>query len=1505
MSVKDCLKLTDNLDPDDLTNLNQRLKSLMDAGIPTDEAYTQAAELVMEDVLAERNQLAAEIGEKKGYVQEVTIENLLNPKSFKPAVKVTAKKLTETVEDEVVGETPVDLPPDSVDPESPGAAMRVKAKAEKAESVEYQQAIGKGLDMSKAARLKRAVKMGFDVATTLYHGTDANFKGFAVGSAPGWGRGVYLTNNPNEATEFGDKVIAAYVRITKPFDGNASSLSDSDVENTKIFKSMDKKTKEDYGDEANFDWNEEFAENGRFVGELLRELGFDGIIADRSNNIDGLEVVVFDPSNIRSVNAAFDPDYKDEANILLKRDGTAETAKTKADEKKHTKKVKSWVRKMTRRLNKRVPVTVLDTPADADFDIPADAVGYYHKGQVYLVASNIKTEAQSQQALEHEAIGHLGLEGALGHSKFNELIDDVNNIQVEILMDDTSHPAIRELIEELKAVYVDEDGNYALNSREEAREILAHIAHSKPRIGFVREIYNKISAWLGEWAAKMGYGDPDMAMIESMMIRATNYVRNSTEKYSKASEKDSSIDLETPNQVSQAANPENTAFMRKPTLETALNSREEMNRRIRGEHVTVWHKAKQMAKKYFTAGGLLPPSVFDAKITRDSELEAAEMDVASYSWALEDAFKKDFGIDYEKRTEAQDLMMKDALAGKLDENTPQATAVALEVMRQHMDGMSDRYLEILLEEYNAIDKKVDGEDTKVAEAKMALYELILGNQGEYVHRSYKVYDDPAWPKNVPDKILNNARNYLEAEMLAKEESALAEAIARIETHKEALSNAKSQSAQDNARIKFAKAESALEEVTDSMTTAEQKAARAQTIIEEMLKEGTAFDSFESFISESKLGAKDLSLLKKKKDIAAPILALLGEHTDARLNFARTSTKMQRLIFNDDFLKKVKEVGMGSFLFEDGDQPDGTWKTIAAKGNESYKPLNGLKTTPEINQAFIDALGKEQMEGWYRTIVQINGAVKFGKTVLSPTTAARNWMSASFFAMANGHFDARKIGKSLEVAESYFHNGKRGTMYLKDLKRLGVIYDTPYAGEMMKLLEDSNMSEKLLKGGMKGKHALDMAQKFYQFGDDFWKIVGFENEVALQMKHRGLTRAEAKPVAAERIRNTYPTYSMVGRAVNKLRRFPLAGTFVSFPSEIIRTSFHMVRYAAEDMKHSKELGTRRVIGLALVSSLAYAAQGMAKAMLGVDDDEDEAVRDQLPKWSVNSNIMYTSREDGKINYLDLSFADPYNIFKRALNALLRDEPIDKQVVEAGRELLSPFLGQDILFGTVMDIWMNKKDSGGKVFNPTDNLFWNTVSISDHLRKSLQPGAMNNIERTLRALNEEKSASGIEYNLENEMLALVGFRFSTLDPASNLKYRAYETQQHVKDAGQILNKAARDQNNISESSLKSAFNRSLKYRAEAYKDMLESISAAKKVGVNTKTIRQQLMAARVSKRDIAFLLKGKIPMKRPSKSFLLNDIKAIRSLLGAKASEKLILRRKLVFKWLREYRDKDRN
>lgn len=147
---------------------------------------------------------------------------------------------------------------------------------------------GDGLPMDHASRMARAREMGFDVDTPLYHGTkNPGFDAFDeayYGSHMPWSRqGTHLTANPEEAFIYsGDEgaIIPTFVRPGKHAEVEAHTM-----------RSL-----------------------GEFHSKLqeLKDAGYDSASFPPTN-----ERVVFDPRNIRSVNAAFDPAHADSSNILL------------------------------------------------------------------------------------------------------------------------------------------------------------------------------------------------------------------------------------------------------------------------------------------------------------------------------------------------------------------------------------------------------------------------------------------------------------------------------------------------------------------------------------------------------------------------------------------------------------------------------------------------------------------------------------------------------------------------------------------------------------------------------------------------------------------------------------------------------------------------------------------------------------------------------------------------------------------------------------------------------------------------------------------------------------------------------------------------------------------------------------------------------------------------------------------------------------------------------------
>lgn len=864
------------------------------------------------------------------------------------------------------------------------------------------------------------------------------------------------------------------------------------------------------------------------------------------------------------------------------------------------------------------------------------------------------------------------------------------------------------------------------------------------------------------------------------------------------------------------------------------------------DRATSW--ASRTFRRNLAPQGLLNDEVFESKIKRDGEIGAVEIDIRMHIADYDEAVKK----AYPKGTEVPESLLNDALQVPVDQleslDLPKEVKDVIGRMRRYIDKYSVEYSQVIFQQAEALR---DAKQDEATVAKLSLFETFQSNIGKYLNRSYRAFDDPNWAKSVPDNVLDDAKRYLEQE----------------------------------------------------------GATNVERVINTILKEGTAFDGIGSFIVNSKLGAKDLSILKKKNNTIAPeILALLGEYKEPRINFVKTATKLSRLVFNHKFLEQVKEQGEGVFLFTAETAPSDAYVKLAADSSSVMAPLNGFYVTPELKQGFDEANGLQSLDGMYRNLVALNSIVKYGKTVIAPTTIARNFMSAGFFTVANGHFDWSKTQKSISVFKAYMNSQGDELAYIRELKRLGVIYDTPVAGELIKAMEDSGgdalqndligmqmAKGKFAKAKSGGQKIASFFAKFYQYGDDFWKIVGFQNEMDMLMEAKGLSYEEAAPIAAERIRNTYPTYSLIGRSMQQLRRFPLVGTFVSFPAEIIRTSFNMFKYLKQDMADPDMRPSvhRRIAGMAMVSGGIYAIQAAAFAAWDVSEEEEEAIRLMSPEWSRNSNILVTGRDEkGDLEYVDLTYLDPYAYWKRPLNALLRDQPVDDALAQSAQEMLMPFFGKDISAGTVFNLMVNEKDSGGRIYNPADTSSNIAGDMGLFLWNSLAPSITQNISRTGKALKGEVSKSGKKYEVGDEALAWVGFRTTTFDPKVSLHFKAYEFNQDKRDATSLLTSTFRDPNEVSNGDLINAFERASRARREGFERMIKLVSAAKSSGLTDTQLMMVLRSNGVTKKDARSLVKGDYEAWAMSDSTLKNTIKKSDLLFGEAKGKEFENRWKLI-------------
>jgi hypothetical protein len=151
------------------------------------------------------------------------------------------------------------------------------------------------LPMDTASRMQRAEAMGFDPTDVQYHGTEADITQFRPSAKGKMGPGVYTTPSPSKAS-----VFAGY---PSPYaeGGNVMPLL----------------LRGDYIKRADaFDLRPEISgrEGQRILNETLEGMGYAGSKAGERGSL-APEAVTFDPRNVRSLFAAFDPEYKG-SNIL-------------------------------------------------------------------------------------------------------------------------------------------------------------------------------------------------------------------------------------------------------------------------------------------------------------------------------------------------------------------------------------------------------------------------------------------------------------------------------------------------------------------------------------------------------------------------------------------------------------------------------------------------------------------------------------------------------------------------------------------------------------------------------------------------------------------------------------------------------------------------------------------------------------------------------------------------------------------------------------------------------------------------------------------------------------------------------------------------------------------------------------------------------------------------------------------------------------------------------------
>ena len=496
------------------------------------------------------------------------------------------------------------------------------------------------------------------------------------------------------------------------------------------------------------------------------------------------------------------------------------------------------------------------------------------------------------------------------------------------------------------------------------------------------------------------------------------------------------------------------------------------------------------------------------------------------------------------------------------------------------------------------------------------------------------------------------------------------------------------------------------------------------------------------------------------------------------------------------------------------------------------PLHGKYAEKGVAEAIEEssmlARDKSTLQQLYDSFVLYPKATsQMAKTILSPVTHIRNFVSAGAFASSNGLFlqapdeiaaAMKDAYKALQIPGSRMANDE-----YRKLLSLGVVNSNVRLGDLQKLLKDTNFGEtinstKAMRNLMRPLSKLKKwTEDMYTAEDDFWKITSYaleRRQLANAYKKYGINKTidELDEEAADLIRNQIPNYDMVNDFIRATRKLPL-GNFVSFPAEIMRTTANILNRAIKEinMTHTLDdgrivkplqgIGYKRLFGLGTtVVAIPYGTVEAAKAIYGVTEDEMQAMRRFVPDWSKNSTLVPIRGEDGNLKYIDFSHANAYDTMIRPITAMytgiqrgMDENAIGREVLrgmwEGTKETLSPFVSESIWTSAISDIFIRggRTREGNRLW--TDETPWGEMMSKAimHAAQTQFPGSYQTFKRLDLAIEPVDILTkgkfdkyGQSFELGDELLGFAGMRAVEVNPLRAMDFKIADFRTGINNA-----------------------------------------------------------------------------------------------------------------------------
>ena len=703
---------------------------------------------------------------------------------------------------------------------------------------------------------------------------------------------------------------------------------------------------------------------------------------------------------------------------------------------------------------------------------------------------------------------------------------------------------------------------------------------------------------------------------------------------------------------------------------------------------------------------------------------------------------------------------------------------------------------------------------------------IIKNMGRYLHQGYEIFKNNKY--RAPKELYNNAVDYF-VKLQRSFNKNISPSDAKIEA-----------TAMVNRILAIGRSEG---------STPAQRLKAIANAAQELKIPKTTFNKF--FSDEQLLPDAIAKLLGKVEDPKQIIMDTIVEMAHTANSFKAykeiAEFGLGNFIFRNrkeylDFAKKNGITSPRDLVEIKVAKPYNLdLQKIFKTGNEPMLTLPEIAKAMKDNTLIMDQLLKLP---FMKSALAIKAGIQMNKTVLSLMTQMRNITTAAMFATANGH-----VGSGASLADNFrilFDDLVGKTKDPKKLKEVlqealdnGAIDSSSIVQELEQMIPElmggsklggktviqGTTSDNILAHLFSNKGAMGRvvgkSMEAYQLGDNLWKLFGY-NYVKSQLKpalrnlddvkkyFRQVYKYEFKPVRADgtkkslddaikeiagiEIRDTYPNYSMIPSFVQNVRKFPFAGNFVAFVSEMYRNSFQIVRGGMRKMQsdnpYIRQIGARQLIGWTTTVGIATpVVMDTAQTMTGITKEMYQAYKDRFaPPYEKASDLIPVTqqKEDRSWKASNFSYLVPYADVaapvKAAIQRFRQGKDTDQDTADLFAQSakafvlrsIEPFVFKSIFAETAVELTPDSKGifrnkNGGVIADMKNDPDW-FQKIMYHAYRKVTPTTIRSAEEIGQAIGQDLSKSAIKRDLFDTVLkVMTGFSITKQDPYTSMRFK----------------------------------------------------------------------------------------------------------------------------------------